>query len=630
MWSVCAVAYSQSKTAQDYLQLALEQYDIRPDSSFRLCQLAEKLANASEQIEVCTCKAKIHLLFTDYEEAELVIGQAVILSKEQEDYQSLSYILSLKSILYERLGEHDLSHYTQLEAYKIAKEHGTEKSQYRRLSNLTGSYMRRNQLDSAAMFFDEMQKLHNTGEINEESIYYFYQNKGTYFFHLGEFEVAIEYYQKAEKIAKNYEKTDSEATILMLIAKTYLKMGKLAKAEEVGYHSYAFSQANKLIYEKAEALEVLIEIMQEKKDYLTAFNLQKELMEVENEIFNLDKLAKVKAVEAKLALSEKEKEIAQKNLDIEEAKVEKAQAEVKHQRLFWVLIVIVGLMFFVAVMYWRTKSLNKLIQQQKVMVELKNKEIVDSINYAKRIQEAILPGKELIDRNLNNGFILFKPKDVVSGDFYWMEEFQGKVYLAVADCTGHGVPGALVSVVCSNALSKALLEDGCVDTGKLLDRTRELVIERFAKSDEEVKDGMDISLIAVEQVPQGGMETGVHTIMWSGANNPLWIIRKGSDQVEEVRPDKQPIGKYAGENNFTTHELNLNEGDTLYLFSDGYQDQFGGEKGKKFKPSQLKELFLSLKDTPIKEQKNRIDKVFEDWKGDLEQLDDVCVIGLRV
>jgi serine phosphatase RsbU (regulator of sigma subunit) len=627
--------YAQSKTAKEYLKIAAEQYDIRPDSSFRLCLLAEKSAKDKEQIEVCACKAKLHLLFTDYEEAEYQIGKAILLSKEQNDLSSLSYILSLKSILHERLGEHDQAHYTQLEAYQISKEQGDVVAQYSRLSNLTGSYLRRNQPDSAALFFEEMQTLYNAGEIKEDRTYYFFQNKGRYFFILEEYEVAVTYYQKAEKIAKLYEKTDSEATILMLMAEAYMKLGELAKAEEIGYHSYAFSQANNLIYEKAEALDILIQIMQEKKDYLTAFNLQKELMQVENEIFNLDKLAKVKAVEAKLALTEKEKEIAQKNLDIEEAKVASVKAEVKNQRLFWVLILILGLMIFMVFIYWRTRTLNRLIQHQKITVELKNKEILDSINYAKRIQEAILPGKDIINTYLSNGFILFKPKDVVSGDFYWLEEYQNSVYLAVADCTGHGVPGALVSVICSNALSKALLEEGITDTGKLLDRTRELVIQRFEKSGEKVKDGMDISLIAINRGSNTvssikPVEDQSNSVMWSGANNPLWIIRKEGQQVEEIKPDKQPIGHYSGEHSFSTHVFQLEEGDCIYLFSDGYQDQFGGEKGKKFKPAQLKELFLSLRNTPMEKQKEIIDKVFEEWRGDLEQLDDVCIIGLRI
>jgi serine phosphatase RsbU (regulator of sigma subunit) len=167
-----------------------------------------------------------------------------------------------------------------------------------------------------------------------------------------------------------------------------------------------------------------------------------------------------------------------------------------------------------------TKNQKQIIEHQKEIVEEKHKEIQDSINYAKRIQDAIMPSLEDMQMALKNGFILYQPKDVVAGDFFWMEKINNVVYFAAADCTGHGVPGAMVSVVCSNALTKALLEEGIRETGKLLDRTRELVIERFAKSGDEVKDGMDISLCALN------VET--NELQWSGANNPLWIIRNNT------------------------------------------------------------------------------------------------------
>jgi serine phosphatase RsbU (regulator of sigma subunit)/Flp pilus assembly protein TadD len=279
---------------------------------------------------------------------------------------------------------------------------------------------------------------------------------------------------------------------------------------------------------------------------------------------------------------------------------------------------------------------------QRHLVEEKNKEITDSINYAKRIQEAILPSRYSLVENLKNGFIFFKPKDVVSGDFYWLETTSpippplettplatsigggtGVVYFAAADCTGHGVPGAMVSVICSNALSKALLEEGITETGKLLDRTRELVIERFAKSGEQVKDGMDISLCKL---------TG-NTLEWSGANNPLWVVRKNTEgeyELQEFKPDKQPIGNYAEPKPFSSHSIELNQGDSIYIFTDGYADQFGGPKGKKFMYKPFKELLLSIQNLSMDEQKNRLEKQFNDWKGTNEQIDDVCIIGVRV
>jgi serine phosphatase RsbU (regulator of sigma subunit) len=200
------------------------------------------------------------------------------------------------------------------------------------------------------------------------------------------------------------------------------------------------------------------------------------------------------------------------------------------------------------------------------------------------------------------------------------------VYFAAADCTGHGVPGAMVSVVCSNALSKALLEEGIIETGKILDRTRELVIEKFSKSEENVKDGMDISLCCLDMANMN--------LQWSGANNPLWFVRKGVDgamvELVETKPDKQPIGNYADPKPFTTHQIDLREGDSIYIFTDGYQDQFGGEKKKKFKASQMKEILLRNQHLSMDEQKEMLNMEFEKWRGSLEQIDDVCVIGVKI
>jgi serine phosphatase RsbU (regulator of sigma subunit)/Tfp pilus assembly protein PilF len=271
----------------------------------------------------------------------------------------------------------------------------------------------------------------------------------------------------------------------------------------------------------------------------------------------------------------------------------------------------------------------KEVERQKHLVDEKNHEILDSITYAKRIQSAILPPQRLIKVFLPNSFVLYKPKDIVAGDFYWLEtpsengEIVKPIMIAAADCTGHGVPGAMVSVVCNNALNRSVREFGLTEPGKILDKTRELVIEEFQKSDEEVKDGMDISLCCLNN----------KTLSWSGANNPLWIVRNnknGVTELVEVKPDKQPIGKYADTKSFTTHTIELFENDTLYIFTDGYQDQFGGPKGKKFMAKNLKELLVTIHQESMEKQKQILDNAFTEWVGDLEQIDDVTFIGIRV
>jgi serine phosphatase RsbU (regulator of sigma subunit) len=273
------------------------------------------------------------------------------------------------------------------------------------------------------------------------------------------------------------------------------------------------------------------------------------------------------------------------------------------------------------------------ITLQKKLVEEKNKEIVDSINYAKRIQNAILPPSRIVKEYLEKSFIIYKPKDIVAGDFYWLEVLrQGTddlILFAAADCTGHGVPGAMVSVICNNGLNRSVREHHINETGKILDKTREIVIQEFEKSDDEVKDGMDISIC--------GLNLSTNQLQWSGANNPLWIIRNGV--LIEYKPDKQPIGKFENQQPFTTHFIDLFVGDTIYIFTDGFADQFGGEKGKKFMYKPFKNLLLEIQQMDMSQQKEVIEEAFENWKtwkvaGEIvretEQIDDVCIIGVRI
>ncbi|HXP48884.1 MAG TPA: tetratricopeptide repeat protein [Bacteroidia bacterium] len=270
-----------------------------------------------------------------------------------------------------------------------------------------------------------------------------------------------------------------------------------------------------------------------------------------------------------------------------------------------------------------TQRQKKLIERQKALVEEKNKEVLDSITYAKRLQDALLPPLNLIKQYLPESFVLYKPKDIVAGDFYWMEKVGNAVLIAACDCTGHGVPGALVSVVCSNALNRTIKEFKIHDTGKVLDKVRELVLETFEKSESNVQDGMDISLASLTPSEEG------IKVQWSGAFNTLLYMQEG--EMKELPADKQPIGKTDNPKPFTTHTITFtpNTG-LLYLFTDGYADQFGGPKGKKFKYKTLSDKLKAISDKPMAEQKQILEQTIQDWKGDLEQVDDILIIGIRL
>lgn len=261
-------------------------------------------------------------------------------------------------------------------------------------------------------------------------------------------------------------------------------------------------------------------------------------------------------------------------------------------------------------------------EYQRQLVEQKNKEILDSISYAKRIQRAMLPAEEELNQHLGDYAVFYQPKDIVAGDFYWFETVGKYKMIAVADCTGHGVPGAIVSVVCYNALNRSVREYNLIDPGKILDKTREIILDELSKHDENVKDGMDISLLVIDEQS--------NQALWAGANNPLWMIQKSDTSLIEWKGDKQPIGLHVNNQPYTTHTIEWESGDLFIMFTDGYCDQFGGEQGKKFKAANLKQTLLKHADASAAKTGKILADTFASWKAAEEQVDDVCVLLLKM
>ncbi|WP_343635693.1 SpoIIE family protein phosphatase [Fluviicola sp.] len=261
------------------------------------------------------------------------------------------------------------------------------------------------------------------------------------------------------------------------------------------------------------------------------------------------------------------------------------------------------------------------LQEQKLIVESKNHEIVESIQYARFIQQALLPLESEIQASFDeNAFVYYAPKDIIAGDFFWFEKRGHLSWFAVADCTGHGVPGAMVSVLCINALYQSLALNPHQRTGELLDQVRELVVQTLTKEARSVKDGMDISL--------GCFNHETKMLQWTGANNPLWIFR--GEEILVTAPDKQPVGQFDGAKPFTTHEIQLEANDWIILFSDGYADQFGGPKNKKYKYATFRDFIQAHRNKSGAELKASLKEEFENWKGNHEQTDDVCVMGIKL
>jgi serine phosphatase RsbU (regulator of sigma subunit)/Tfp pilus assembly protein PilF len=318
------------------------------------------------------------------------------------------------------------------------------------------------------------------------------------------------------------------------------------------------------------------------------------------------------------------KEVEQKSKEMEENI--RHQEEIKHQKtITWsISFGLILMLAFSLVLFNRFRVISNqknIIEEQRNIVSEKNKAILDSINYAKRIQDAIIPDHDHFTGQFREAFVLFKPKDIVAGDFYWGKKLHEHLLIfAVADCTGHGVPGALVSIICSNALNTTVNELLLTQPAKILDSVNTIVMGAFKKNNNEVRDGMDISICL--------LNTKTKQLQWAGANNPLWIIRK--QELMEYKADRQPIGEHVIPRPFTNHTIQLEDNDALYLFSDGYSDQFGGETNKKFKSANLKKLFLKIKDEPMNKQLVLVKEELMNWMGNNEQTDDICTIGIRI
>ncbi|HWY10064.1 MAG TPA: tetratricopeptide repeat protein [Bacteroidia bacterium] len=360
-------------------------------------------------------------------------------------------------------------------------------------------------------------------------------------------------------------------------------------------------------------------------DYKKALEAQREYAKLNDSLNFGDKLA---SMEAKYGKEKNEKEIStlKHKSEITDLELKRKQWMIYSGIAGGVsLLIIIGFVVRVNLQRRKTNSAleqkNVEISKQKEIVEIKQKEIVSSIYYASRIQNALLTSENYFKTRLGDFFLLYKPKDIVSGDFYWALEHKDIFYLIVADCTGHGVPGAFMSLLNISVLNELIIERGILQPDIILNETRKEIIRSLNPEGGDVsKDGMDCVLCAIN------LKTNKMT--YAGANNSFYLLRNNEIIISET--DKMPVGLTHNQRPFTLHEIELKKNDQLYLVTDGYADQFGGTKGKKFKYKQLQQLILNNADLPMTNQKDLLDVEIEKWRGELEQVDDICIVGIKI
>ncbi len=622
----------------------------------------------------------------NYEKALDYTNKSLKLREEAQDSAGMSYSYSLLAKIYIDQNEYQKS----LEYYKLAFDIDNSTQVPKKmdaLGNIGIAYSYLEFYDKAIEYHKKCLEIENSNNF-PIALSTVYNNIGGAFYKQQELDSAIHYFKLSleipstnyEKLAigqsniseayfeqKNYDESLTYAKRSLINAQKSNSKTTISSAAKSLWKCYKAIGKNK---EALEAHEYYISM----KDSVESENNQRVVIQNEYK-YQYEKKAAIDSI-----AFAKEQQISDAKLAEQEAKAkaesDRQEAEIKQKRtqqyaLFGGLALLLVFLGFVYNRFRVTKKQKDIIADQKVeveaqkqeaetqrdiadnqrlvaehqkeIVEEKNKEIMDSITYAKRLQEAILPPPRLVKEWLTDSFLFYKPKDIVAGDFYWMEtvdtEIDGRkktlIFFAAADCTGHGVPGAMVSVVCANALNRSVKEFQLKDPGQVLDKVTELVIQSFEQSEEDIKDGMDIALCALDMSSK--------KLYFSGANNPLWIVTEkakdsdnkyineaGTHELIEYKATKQPVGKYEGNKQFVTEEIQLKPGDAMYIFSDGFADQFGGVKGKKYKYANFKRFLLANYSAHMDEQKARLATEFDQWKRDLEQIDDVCIIGVKI
>lgn len=437
-----------------------------------------------------------------------------------------------------------------------------------------------------------------------------------------------EFILKSLELRKEIEDIEGVSSCLVALAKIENDNQNHSKA--LSYLTEAIS-INKKIDNKQSlmsAYKIGAEIYGKNKDYFNAYLFHKQYSELRDSLMTLDATKSISDMQVKYETDKKNQEIQllTKEAEIKNLEAEKKEHEISKQKtiLFGfaiILLLVIGFAFMLVKSLREKQRAAIKLELAYSQIEEKNKHITDSINYAKRIQEAMLKDEDHTSEHLPPHFILFIPKDIVSGDFYWATEKDDYLYLAAADCTGHGVPGAFLTLLGTSFLNEITASDKIHTPAEILNLLREKIVKELSNNGLN-KDGMDISMIR--------LNLKTKEALWAGAYNALWILRKEHFQLEEIIADKQPVGYIDNMRSFTDNSVSFNEGDQFYLFTDGLADQFGGPKGKKMKYKKVQETLLSIRNLSPENQKNELFRSFENWKGNLEQVDDILFIGFKI
>jgi serine phosphatase RsbU (regulator of sigma subunit) len=566
--------------------------------------------------------------------------KALELRESINDKRDISLSLNNIGIIYYYQRNYDqcLEYYQK--ALKIREDIGNKGEIASTLNNIGLIYFAKKNFEKATEYY--LRSIPLFEEIgNESSLSYTYINLADVYDKLDQKNKALQFNIKGLRLAEKTNDLITKSSALINIGNIYKSFGDNAKAVDYLQQGLLISQKVGSKETVLSAYKSLADVYSKKGDFKNAYAYHMKYSDLKDTLLDQETSKQITEIGTKYDTEKKDKEIKLLNKDkiLKETEIQKQKAETEKQAaqrnafiIGFALVLVLALFIFRG--YKQKQKANEIIelqknevQLQKELVEEKQKEILDSIHYAKRIQGALMASESLLKKNLPEYFVLYKPKDIVSGDFYWANSSGNNFLLCTADCTGHGVPGAFMSLLNISLLNETVIEKKITRPDLILNNVRNEIIRSLNPEGIEIesKDGMDCILC--------NFDFQKMTLEVACSNNPLWVIPAGNDKKEitELKPDKMPVGIGGGEMKpFSLQKLDLQKGDIIYTFTDGFVDQFGGTKGKKFKYKQLQEIIIANTMFSMNEQKQILDRTFESWRGNLEQVDDVLIIGIKV
>lgn len=599
--------------------------------------LALKLDNIDAKINSYDNMAYLHLGFGNYDNAISFMLKSLKAKEAINDTAGISVSLSGLGGIYQSLGNSKLALKYNLQVYEIEKNAGRKKRAAVLLNNVGLNYQNMGNIEKALETYFMSIELYNEAGIDSMAGNE-YGNIGSIYLDLKEYDKSLIYLKKGSKRLEKKGNVSSLANINSDISQVYSAQNDFTNA--LIYGAKAVKYAN--LSEDKEVMMLsnskLAQVFYKNKNYRFAYEHFRVAFKLKDSLYSENSSKQIAEMQTKY---DSEKKEAENSLLLAKQEVDKVELDKKNSQQKMLGIGLgLALLVVIYVMYSlnQKKKTNKLLNVQNEIIEEKNKDITDSINYAQRIQNAILPEDGLLEKHFDS-FVYYRPKDIVSGDFYWIKEVGDKIYFSVVDCTGHGVPGAFMSIIGHNSLNRIIDDFGIFKTGEILDKLNELVIDSVGAKNTEymtIRDGMDLSICCIDKKN--------NTVEYSGAQNNLYLLRNNKELINgvesninendinlfEFKADKMAVGGAKNDKKYITHSISLEKKDTIYLFSDGYPDQFGGPKGRKFMYKQFKKMFLDVQNLPMDKQLSHIDNTMVDWMGNREQLDDICVMGVKI